>query len=181
MEVRFVTSNPGKFSEVRELLRPAGAKVHWSRQTLPEPQADTLDEVVRAKLRAVRPYRGFTLVEDSGLFLDGLAGFPGVYSAYIYRIWKFAPILELLRKRSRRATFRTVAGVRQGRKTWIFPGESRGWIAPRPRGTHGFGFDPIFIPDGEHRTYAELTPDEKNRVSHRSRAMRKVSEFLSNA
>ena len=178
MEVRFVTSNPGKFTEVRELLRPAGARVRWSRKVLPEPQADTLQEVVRAKLGAVSSHRGFTLVEDSGLFLEGLAGFPGVYSAYIYRIWRFAPILELLRKRSRRATFRTVAGLTRGREEWLFEGTCQGHIAPRPRGSQGFGFDPIFVPDGARRTYAELTAEEKNGVSHRARAMRKVSDFL---
>ena len=177
-EVRFVTSNPGKYREVRALLRPYEVRVRWSRRPLPEPQADRLHDVVTAKLAAVPKGPEFVLVEDSGLFIDSLNGFPGVYSAYIYRIWKFDPILELLRHRPRAATFRTVAGLRRGRSTWQFEGECPGSIARRPRGSEGFGFDSIFIPQGDRKTYAEASPAEKNARSHRARAMAKVGRFL---
>jgi XTP/dITP diphosphohydrolase len=126
----------------------------------------------------VRPHAGFQLVEDSGLFLDGLSGFPGVYSAYIYRIWKFEEILELLRHRSRTATFRTVAGVQRGSRRAYFVGECRGSIARAPRGSHGFGFDPIFVPQRSRRTFAELEPVEKLRISHRGKALHAVGEYL---
>lgn len=179
MDLAFVTSNPGKVAEAKGILGPYGIRVRPVKRVLPEPQADTLEEVVAAKLAALPPRRTPQLVEDSGLFLDGLAGFPGVYSAYVYRIWRFDPILELLRRRPREATFRAVAGVRLGRRTWTFPGECRGTIASRPKGSYGFGFDPIFRPEGARRTFAEMEPEAKWAVSHRGRALRSVGEFLS--
>lgn len=176
--VTFVSTNPGKVREVREVLRPYGLSVRWLRRELPEPQADTLEEVVRAKLAATRDVRGSVLVEDSGLFIPSLRGFPGVYSAHFLRIWKFRPIFELLRQRDRRAFFRTVAGVRVGRRTCTFTGEVHGSIARRAAGRNGFGYDPIFVPTGWHRTFAQAPPAAKNEISHRARAVRQAGAFL---
>ncbi|MCI4318108.1 MAG: non-canonical purine NTP pyrophosphatase [Thermoplasmata archaeon] len=178
MDVDFCTSNLGKLREARGILGEYGLRVRPLHRKLPEPQADTLLEVVRAKLAGVPSRPHPVLVEDSGLFLEGLAGFPGVYSAYIYRIWGFPPILELLRRRPRGAVFRTVAGVRRGRVVRYFVGECRGTLAAAPRGSHGFGFDPLFIPVGSTRTFAEMAPAEKWTISHRGRALRSVGEFL---
>ncbi len=177
----FVSTNRGKLAEVRELLRPYGVRVKWRSRTLPEPQAETLEEVVRSKLAAVRDVPGPVLVEDSGLFIDSLNGFPGVYSAHFLHTWGFGPILELLRKRNRRASFRTVAGLRSGSRTWMFVGEVRGSIASRPRGSAGFGYDPIFVPSGWTQTFAQLSPNVKNELSHRGRALRKLGEKLRRA
>jgi XTP/dITP diphosphohydrolase len=176
--IRFVSSNPGKFREVREILRPYGVEVRWSRRALPEAQADTLPEVVRSKLAPLPVTGGAYLVEDSGLFLEGLQGFPGVYSAYAYRTLGLTNILRLLKGRDRSATFRTAAGVRQGRSSWVVGGTVRGRIAERPRGDGGFGYDPIFIPTGDSRTFAEMSPEEKNGYSHRGRAIRAVGRRL---
>jgi XTP/dITP diphosphohydrolase len=176
--VTFVSTNPGKFREVRDVLAPFGVTVRWERRTLPEPQADELSEVVNAKLDATRGVRGYVLVEDSGLFIPSLKGFPGVYSAHILALWGFDPILELLRHRDRHAFFRTVAGLRLGSTRWQYVGEVHGVIARRPAGGNGFGYDPIFIPDGWDRTFAEAAPSEKNELSHRARAIRQVGESL---
>jgi len=178
LRVRFATTNPGKFREATELLAPFGVRLLWSRRPLVEVQADRLEEVVRAKLGSLPVRGGWDLVEDSGLFLPGLGGFPGVYSSYIYRIWGLDPILELLRRRPRAAVFRTVAGLRRGRVTRLFSGECPGEIVPRARGTGGFGFDPVFRPKGDSRTFAEMTTAEKNRFSHRARALAKAGRFL---
>jgi len=177
-DVTFVSTNPGKFREVRGLLAPFGVRVRWRRRVLPEPQAETLEEVVAAKLAAVRDLPGYVLVEDSGLFIPSLSGFPGVYSAHFLKTWKFGPLLELLRRRDRSAVFRTVAGLQRARRRWTFVGEVEGSIAPRPRGQHGFGYDPIFVPKGEHRTFAEIPTELKNRLSHRARAVVQVGELL---
>ena len=177
-DVTFVSTNPGKFREVAAVLRPYGVRTRWKRRTLPEPQAETLEEVVGAKLDAVRDLSGVVLVEDSGLFIPSLAGFPGVYSAHNLKTWKFAPILELLRGRSRRAYFRTVAGLQRGRRRALFSGEVLGAIADRPRGRQGFGYDPIFVPKGWDRTFAQAPAEAKNETSHRARALRKVGEAL---
>jgi len=177
-EATFVSTNPGKFREVRDLLAAYGVRVRWSRRVLPEPQAETLEEVVAAKLSAVRDLRGNVLVEDSGLFISSLHGFPGVYSAHFLKTWRFGPILELLEHRGRRACFRTVAGLRRGGRRRMFVGEVWGTIARRPAGRNGFGYDPIFVPDGWDRTFAEARLSEKNTVSHRARAFRKVGRAL---
>ena len=177
-DITFVSSNRSKFREVRDVLRPFGVRVRWARRALPEPQVESLEEVVAAKLDAVRDLPGYVLVEDSGLFIPALAGFPGVYSAHFLRIWKFGPILELLRHRPRTAHFRTVAGLRNGRRRWMFSGEVPGRIARRPAGRGGFGYDPIFVPDGWTRTFAEGPRTAKNEISHRARAVRKVGALL---
>lgn len=178
IDLTFVSTNLGKYREIAAVLRPYGVRVRWSRRVLPEPQAETLEEVVGAKLRSVRDVPGLVLVEDSGLFIPSLADFPGVYSAHFLKIWQFAPILELLRHRRREALFRTVAGLQRGRRRAFFVGEVRGTIARRPRGRNGFGYDPIFIPRGWDRTFAEVAAESKNDVSHRARALRKVGTAL---
>ncbi|MFZ0699502.1 MAG: non-canonical purine NTP pyrophosphatase [Thermoplasmata archaeon] len=176
--VTFVSTNPGKYREVRALLRPYGIRVRWKRRTLPEPQTAKIEEVVRSKLDAVRDVPGWVLVEDSGLFIPSLNDFPGMYSAHILDIWGFGPLLELLKSRPRAASFRAVAGLRRGRKIWLFPGEVRGKIAPRAAGKNGFGYDPIFIPEGGTRTFAQIPSAEKNDLSHRSQALRAAGRML---
>ncbi len=180
--IKFATRNPGKLREVREILGGFGVRVEPLPTRFVEPQADDLAVVVRAKLEALRSIRSPVLVEDSGLFLPGLGGFPGVYSAYVSELWggpkRFRPLLRALEGSSRKAIFRTVAGVSiRGRDT-LFVGESLGSVARRPRGSGGFGYDPIFVPGGEHRTFAEMGAEEKHRYSHRGRALRKVGRFL---
>jgi XTP/dITP diphosphohydrolase len=177
-DVTFVSTNPGKFREVRDLLEPFGVRTKWRRRTLPEPQAESLEQVVLSKLSAVRDVPGYVLVEDSGLFIPSLNGFPGVYSAHFLKTWKFGPVMELLRRRSRTAFFRTVAGLQRRGRRWTFVGEVHGRIAEKPRGNRGFGYDPIFIPAGGTRTFAEISPEAKNELSHRSRAIRKVGKLL---
>jgi XTP/dITP diphosphohydrolase len=178
MDVTFVTSNSDKVAEVRRVFANYGIGVRWSRRELPEPQADRLETVVLAKLAAAaRPGRGI-VVEDSGLFLDALQGFPGVYSRFVYDTVGLGGVLRLLQGRSRGATFRTVAGYRRGRSTVLGRGEVRGTIARRPTGTNGFGYDPIFIPRGDRRTFAEMSGAEKDHHSHRGRAMRALARQI---
>lgn len=178
MRARFATSNPHKFSEVRRILLPFGIELTHVPLRAVEPQADRLEEVVRAKLRSLPPSAAVTLVEDSGLFLDGVGGFPGVYSAYVYRTVGLAGVLRLLRGRPRAARFRTVVGIRDNRSFRIVSGEVRGRIATRERGAGGFGYDPLFVPEEEARTFAQMEPEEKDRYSHRGRAFRAAGRFL---
>jgi XTP/dITP diphosphohydrolase len=177
--VTVVTSNVHKFREIRAVLAPFGLSVRRLALRLSEPQASSIGAVVRAKLRSAPALPGYILVEDSGIFLSGLSGFPGVYSAYAYETIGLTGILRLLQGRDRGARFRTVAGVRLGRKEWYCSGEVRGTISSRPRGSDGFGYDPIFVPEGERRTLAERIREEKNRVSHRGRAFAKVGRLIS--
>ena len=178
IDVTFVSTNPGKFREIRDVLRPYGVRVRWKRRRLPEPQAEGLDAVVAAKLDAVADLKGYVVVEDSGLFIPSLRGFPGVYSAHFLEIWGFGPIFELMRHRARKAYFQSTVGLRFGRKSWTFTGRVAGRIALRAAGSGGFGYDPIFVPNGWRRTFAQGTPAEKNAISHRGRAIRQVGELL---
>ncbi|MHB8351433.1 MAG: non-canonical purine NTP pyrophosphatase [Thermoplasmata archaeon] len=174
----FVTSNPDKLAEARAILRPRGIALRGILRSLPEPQADTLEEVARAKLDAVGPQSGPVLVEDSGLFLESLGGFPGVYSSYAYRTLGLEGLLRALSGKGRTALFRAVVGVRIGTSTRLCHGDVRGSIARRPRGKGGFGFDPIFIPEGISMTFAQLTPEAKSRLSHRARAFETAANLL---
>jgi len=181
VDVAFVSTSEGKFREAREVLRPYGVRLRWVRRSLVEPQADDLAEVARAKAASVRGLRGYVLVEDSGLFVPSLGGFPGVYSAHFLRIWGFPPLLELLRRRPRGAVFRCVAALRRGRSVRTFVGEVEGSIARKASGEHGFGYDPLFVPRGYRSTFAELPASVKNALSHRGRAMGQVGGFLRRA
>ena len=173
-----MTTNPGKFREVAALLEPLGIRTVWKRRALPEPQATTLEEVVQAKLRALPRTSGWTLVEDSGLFMRGIRGFPGVYSAYAYETIGLEGLLRLLEGKERAADFRTVAGLRHGRLEYLLAGHCPGLIADAPRGTGGFGFDPIFIPEGRSETFAQMPLADKNELSHRARAIRAAGAML---
>ena len=178
MDLLFVSTNRGKFREVRTLLEDYQVRVRWLNRALPEVQEDRLEAVVQAKLAAAASLGDPVLVEDSGLFLPALGGFPGVYSSYALDTIGLHGVLRLVRGRDRTAVFRTVAGLSLGRRHWMRSGASRGRLATRPRGSNGFGYDPIFIPEGETRTFGQLPPPEKNRRSHRARAIRKIGQLL---
>jgi XTP/dITP diphosphohydrolase len=171
--IAFVTTNEGKFREVSAKLVDAGVKVVHEDRSYPEIQADRLEKVVRFAATVLDDQiRGDYLIDDSGLFLDAFGGFPGVYSSYVNKRLGCAGILKLLEgARTRRATFETVFLLRTGGEHEVFHGTCGGTIADRERGRGGFGFDPIFIPDGATKTFAEMTVAEKNAVSHRARAV----------
>ncbi|MCI4325632.1 MAG: non-canonical purine NTP pyrophosphatase [Thermoplasmata archaeon] len=178
MRVTFVTSNASKVAEVRRIFAEYEIPVAWSRRSIPEPQCDRLEEVVEAKLAAAAKPGVGVVVEDSGLFLEDAKGFPGVYSRFAYDTIGLDGVLRLLANRPRGATFRTVAGFRKGRTTLLTVGEVHGTISSRRQGTGGFGYDPIFFPEGSDRTFAEISGPEKDRISHRGRAMRALARKI---
>jgi XTP/dITP diphosphohydrolase len=124
-----------------------------------------------------------SLADDSGLFINALDGEPGVFSARYGRTdeQRIQRVLQNLREQhDRRAVFRAVfVLVTNTSAHQIFEGICQGSITSEPRGDHGFGYDPIFIPDGYNETFAELGPDVKNTISHRSLALEKVKAYLS--
>ncbi len=176
MKLRFVTGNEGKQREVSAML-PCEVVQHDV--GYPEIQADTLQEVARFGLDWLRPrIDGPFMLEDAGLFIDGLDGFPGVYSSYVYKTIGIHGILQLLENAGgRKAVFRSVIGVYDGEQHF-FTGECHGSIAREVWGEHGFGYDPIFVPEGSEMTFAEMQPTEKNRYSHRGSAVEKLSAYL---
>ncbi len=187
IRIVLVTGNENKRKEVECILSKFGNFVVEKAPYLKklEVQSDSLEEIARTAIeniaRAVKPQPDtYIVVEDDGLFIDALRGFPGPYSAYVYQTIGLDGILKLLEGvEDRRATFRSVLGVlTPSGKIEIIQGSVNGYIAKEKRGTGGFGYDPIFIPEGYDKTFAEMSLEEKCEVSHRARAFRNLADAI---
>ena len=183
MNINLVTSNQGKVEELTAILRPFG---HTASQLLvecPEIQAMTLEEVVDFGLTWLHGQKTQTplIIDDAGVFVEKLQGFPGVYSRYVYdTIGPQGLVRQLEHIEDRQASFKCVLGLLLEDGTpHKFVGECKGRIIHEMRGDGGFGYDPIFIPDGFDRTFAELPSKEKNEISHRGNAMQHLLTFIS--
>lgn len=119
------------------------------------------------------------IVEDSGFFVKALKGFPGTYSKFVYETIGNKGILKLLEDvDDREAYFKSVIGYCDEFGVKLFIGKVDGKVSIEERGTEGFGYDPIFIPKGYNKTFAELGVEEKSKISHRKKAFEKFKEFL---
>lgn len=185
------TANADKAREMREVLEPLGVELIARPGDLPDIQEteDTLEGNALLKARAVVEATGLAAIaDDTGLFIDALDGRPGVWSArfageratYADNVERALSELAGVPDELRRARFRTVITVAfPDGSSWFAEGVLEGRIARAPRGAHGFGYDPIFVPDGAgDRTLAELSSAEKNATSHRARALRAFVERL---
>ncbi|MGA1872940.1 MAG: XTP/dITP diphosphatase [Thermoplasmatota archaeon] len=182
--LKLLTGNTGKLKEIRRWLEPLGIEVVLLDLPFIETQVDSLDEVIinGMEILELREHTdGAFIKDDSGLFIEALAGFPGVYSSYVQRSIGNKGILRLMEGiENRNASFRTVIGLYlPDEGVSLFRGECRGTISMEERGKQGFGYDPIFIPRGEDRTFAEMSLREKNDISHRIMAIRGLVDFLS--
>jgi len=177
----FVTNNIHKFNEARRVLAQYGIAVAMLRVKPLEIQDDDIENIAKSNaLEASNKTRLPIIVEDAGLFIDALKGFPGPYSSYVYRTIGKEGILKLLEGcEDRKARFKSVVVFcSPDLEIKCFKGAVEGKIAKTVRGNSGFGFDPIFEPkDFSGRTFGELSMEEKNSVSHRSRALRSFAEW----
>lgn len=177
----FVTRNIHKFNEASKLLTKYDIATAMLKTKKAEIQDDDLENISKTGALEAFKRSGLPLiVEDAGLFIKALNGFPGPYSSYVYRTTGNNGILKLTRGvTDRYAQFRSaVAYCGQDGSVKSFLGISEGRIAGEPRGSSGFGFDPIFKPlRGSGKTFAEMSTEEKNMFSHRSRALRKFAEY----
>lgn len=182
------TGNPGKVVELKALL-PAGMDLVGLRELgLPEDLPETsptLEGNALQKARYVFERTGLpSVADDTGLEVDALDGAPGVLSARYAGEAKdpkanMAKLLSELQDRHHRAAqFRTVIALVAPEGEWTFEGVVRGRIAGTPRGTSGFGYDPVFIPEGERITFAEMDMARKNAMSHRARAVQGLLQHL---
>jgi len=180
--IYFVTNNANKFREVAHIFdrEMPIIKLKMINLTKIEIQSPDLIEIVRYAVENIsRRFKEPFFVEDAGLFIDELRGFPGPFSHYVYDTIGINGILKLLENiRNRQAHFKSIIGFWDGDKIKIFEGIVKGQISLSPRGNKGFGFDPIFIPNGTRKTFAEMEIDEKNKYSHRAKATRKLIEYL---
>jgi XTP/dITP diphosphohydrolase len=175
------TSNVHKYQEISEILSECDITIQQRDIKPLEIQSDSLEEIVTASINQVAcPQYGAVLVEDSGLFIDSLGGFPGPYSSYAHRTLGNVGILRLMSGiESRRACFKSVlAFLRTVDMPVLFQGTAVGRISEAMIGSEGFGFDPIFIPDeGDGRTFGQMRTNEKNELSHRAKAARKFAAW----
>jgi XTP/dITP diphosphohydrolase len=182
--VFFATNNVNKFNEAREVLAESKIAVGMLRVKSLEIQSDSLEEIARASvIEAFEKYRLPMVVEDAGLFVDTLNGFPGPYAAYVYRTIGNKGLLTLMeRTDNRKAKFESVIAYfsSQLRAPMCFEGVVTGEIVHEERRAGdrgGFGFDPVFKPDKSDKTFAQMNAIEKCKLSHRSEAFRKFAEW----
>lgn len=185
----FASNNAHKLAEIRTKLAGSGIAVLGLQESgideeLPE-TGNTLE--ANAFEKANRVYSKFGMscfADDTGLEVEALHGEPGVYSAryagegasYADNVTKL--LAEMKGKTNRKARFRTIVSLVLDATEYRFEGIVNGYIIEKPRGTQGFGYDPVFVPEGYDRTFAEMDAELKNKISHRGRAIEKLVKFL---
>jgi XTP/dITP diphosphohydrolase len=184
----FATNNKHKLDEVRAILEPEFSIVSLAElnctEDIPE-TADTLDGNALIKAQYIHDKFGLDcFADDTGLEVDALNGEPGVYSArYAGEDHNaqnnMCKVLAMLgENKNRSARFRTVIALIQEDQTTYFEGRINGNITLQPRGASGFGYDPIFVPENYVSTFAQLSAEEKNQISHRALAVKKLVNYL---
>ena len=193
MKIVFATNNTHKLSEVRQILGECFEVVSLNdigcHEDIPE-TAETLEGNALQKARYVKEHYGLDcFADDTGLEVVALGGAPGVHTARYAELFGTGAThdsdanmnlllhnLENITERS--ARFRTVIALIYKEQEYLFEGVCSGVILRERRGTEGFGYDPIFQPEGYDRPFAEMSAEEKNAISHRGRATQKLAEFL---
>lgn len=187
--ILLASANPHKVEELKQILEPYGIEL---KSTLDYPGGVDVEEdqpiLEGNALKKARYWNLFSglpaLADDTGLEVDALNGAPGVLSAryagenvtYAQNVTKL--LHELDGMNNRKALFRTVIAFVNGKSEHLFEGVCEGEIIHEPIGDKGFGYDPVFRPNGYQKTFAELHAEEKNRISHRGRALQKFLEYL---
>lgn len=189
MELLFATNNKNKLREISEMI-PAGIKVQslsevGIHEDIPE-TSPTIEGNALQKVRYVHAKTGGNcFADDTGLEVEALGGAPGVRSARYATdghddVANIKLLLSNLQgQQNRKARFRTVIALILEGKEYLFEGIVEGTIALTPKGNGGFGYDPLFVPNGYSESFAQMTEEQKNSMSHRGRATQKLVEFLS--
>lgn len=183
----FATNNQHKLLELQNMLPHytiVGLKEIGCTQDIPE-TAETLEGNALLKSTFVQKHFGYNcFADDTGLEVEALKGRPGVYSAryageqcdFEANIQKL--LFELSDKQNRRARFRTVISLLVNEQSYFFEGIVEGTITESRRGTAGFGYDSVFVPEGYDHTFAEMSHIQKNKISHRGKAVEKLAKYL---
>ena len=180
--------NEGKVREIRDLLAPFAVTTRSAKElNLPEPEETGTTFAANAQLKAEAAAKGagmLALADDSGLEVEALGNAPGIYSArwageakdFTAAMARIERELAAIPNASKRARFVCALAIAHpdGRATEIFEGTVEGTLTFPPRGSKGFGYDPIFIADGHTKTFAEMEPDAKHAISHRAHAFAKL-------
>ncbi len=188
MELIFVTNNSHKLSEIRSILSDKFNILSLKDIGFEGEIAETRDTIAGNSLEKTKfifdRYHKNCFGDDTGLIIDSLNGAPGVYSARFagenasYEDNMNKVLREMREKRNRKAYFVTVITLFFEGKMYQFEAKVEGEITTTPIGTNGFGYDPVFLPKGSRKTYAQMNDKEKNTISHRALATQKLIEFL---
>lgn len=179
LQVTFASTNQHKFLEVQSILSTFDITVQFAQVSVIEVQSDSLEDIAREKAKsAFTELRRPVIVEDDGLFIDALKGFPGPYSSFVFRTIGNGGILKLLSGTEQRsASFHSLVAYNDGQNTSISEGIVKGSISNEIT-EGGWGYDPIFVPSGTGLTFAQLK-ERKNEYSHRRKALEKFANFMS--
>ena len=170
----FVSSNYHKYQEAKKILHSFGIRLGFFKYDLEEIQSSSLKEIASKKaVQAFQKCKKPIIVEDDGLFIDSLYGFPGPYSSYVFKTIGNKGILQLL-KQNRKAKFVSIISFCDDKNSKSFEAKIDGNISKTQNGK-GWGYDPIFMPKNLNKTFAEL--DNKNELSHRYKALKKFSNW----
>lgn len=188
MKLIFATQNKNKIEEIKPGLNPQVELIDLEdlgfKEDVPE-NADTLEGNALEKAKFIySKFHTDTISDDTGLEVESLNGEPGIYSARYAGESKDSDnnidklLHNLKGKPNRKARFKTVIALILDQKEYVFEGIVEGEITENKKGEMGFGYDPIFQPTGYNKTFAEMTLEEKNEISHRARALKKLTAFL---
>ena len=170
----FASSNIHKYREAKKILETFGINIGFLKNSLEEIQSSSLKVIAARKAKdAFSKYKKPVIIEDDGLFIESLDGFPGPYSSYVFKTIGNIGILNLL-KNNRKAKFVSIITYCDEEILKSFDGQLDGIISKQQKGK-GWGYDPIFIPKNSTKTFAEM--NEKNNLSHRYKALKKFSSW----
>ena len=190
MKIVFATNNPNKLKEIQSLIPKEieiiSLKEIGCNEDIPE-TGDTLEANAFQKAHYIKDNFNYDcFADDTGLEIDELNGEPGVYSARYAGPERNANanmnkvLNELKGKKNRKAKFRTAIALTLNNEKHLFEGEINGYISDVKQGNEGFGYDPIFIPENDIRSFAQMSMQEKGAISHRGRAVKKLVAYLKN-
>jgi XTP/dITP diphosphohydrolase len=183
--LHFASGNENKYLEIESLFEKEketknekNVRLIFSKILIKEIQSDSIIEVAEDKVRkAFKVIKKPLIVEDDGLFIEYLNGFPGIYSSFVFNTIGNKGILDLLRdNKNRRANFLSIFSFFDGTTIETFSGKTSGYITTKISPS-GWGFDPIFQPINEYQTYGQINMIKKNEISHRSKAFRKFLKW----
>ncbi len=177
-DVFFVSSNEEKYNEAKKILAEFGIELVFFQTELVEIQHDSLSEIASQKaLDAYDKSKKPVIVEDDGLFIDSLSGFPGPFSSYIFKTIGNNGILKLIEDNRGAEFVAIIAFCDSSNESILFESKVAGIISKNIQGK-GWGYDPIFVPENQNKTYAELA--EKNKISHRYQSLKKFANWFNN-
>jgi XTP/dITP diphosphohydrolase len=186
-ELVFATNNQHKTQEVRNLLLNDYKVLNLNdigcTTDIPETGSTFAENATLKSSYVAEHYHMDCFADDSGLEIEALNQEPGIFSARYSGVKDDQENLKLVLQKmegqtNRKARFRTVISLMRGGKNFLFEGIINGTIQQTPTGAQGFGYDPIFVPDGYDHSFAEMSMEQKNRISHRALAMKKLISFL---